>query len=213
MRHVAPLLLVIVCLLRLTNQAFFCLVSSSSSTTTVLVATYICVFSSSSMHSVAGAEGRQQQQRQKQEQQKQQQPLSAGKLRSLGEVALSERRYADAESHYLQATRAEPDNAVNHHRLYTVRKRRGGTFLGDALGDISRGTDLLRQELGVSLIGRRIEKSRHISAMAIPSFAITSRPILVECLDQIIVNINIIVDQGPEYSCFRVYNVWILNSS
>jgi len=136
MRHVASLSLIY--LLRLTN---FCLISSSSSTTTVLVATYICVFSSSSMHVVVDAESHQEHQQQRQQQQ-QQQPLSVGKLRSLGEVALSERRYADAESLYLRAIKIEPDNALNHHKLYTVRKRKGATSLGDALGDISRAVDL-----------------------------------------------------------------------
>ena len=142
MRHVASLSLIY--LLRLTN---FCLISSSSTTsssttTSVLVATYICVFSSSSMHVVADAESGQQQQQQQQHQQ-QQPPMSVGKLRSLGEVALSERRYADAESLYLRAIKIEPDNALNHHKLYAVRKRRGGgTSLSDALVDISRAVDL-----------------------------------------------------------------------
>jgi DnaJ family protein C protein 3 len=67
--------------------------------------------------------------------------MSAGKLRSLGEVALSERRYADAESYYLKAITIQPNNAVNYHKLYTVRKRKGNS-LSEALIDISKAVEL-----------------------------------------------------------------------
>ena len=114
------------------------------------MASYICILSSSSSFSVVGADasGGQQQQRQQQQQQREQQQQhqpqqqSAGKLRSLGEVALSERRYDDAENHYLSAIKIEPNNPVNHHRLYVVRKRRGNNYLGVALGDIANAVEL-----------------------------------------------------------------------
>ena len=67
--------------------------------------------------------------------------MSAGKLRSLGEVALSERRYADAESYYIKAIAIQPDNAINYHKLYTVRKRKGNS-LSEALIDISKAVEL-----------------------------------------------------------------------
>lgn len=144
MRNVASLSLIFV--LRLTGLISACYSSSlanistttSATTTTVLVATYLCVFSSSStmiqsggVDAAAAAAT----------EQSVPPPMSAGKLRSLGEVALSERRYADAESYYLKAISAEPDNAVNYHKLYTVRKRKGNS-LGEALVDISKAVEL-----------------------------------------------------------------------
>lgn len=144
MRNVASLSLIFV--LRLTGLISACSSSSlanistttSATTTTVLVATYLCVFSSSTtiiqsggVDAAAAAAT----------EQSVPPPMSAGKLRSLGEVALSERRYADAESYYLRAISAEPDNAVNYHKLYTVRKRKGNS-LGEALVDISKAVEL-----------------------------------------------------------------------
>ena len=136
MRNVASLSLVFV--LRLTGLISACssslatISTTSATTTTVLVATYLCVFSSSIQSSVDAAAA---------SDQSSPPPMSAGKLRSLGEVALSERRYADAESYYLKAISAEPDNAVNYHKLYTVRKRKGNS-LGEALVDISKAVEL-----------------------------------------------------------------------
>jgi tetratricopeptide (TPR) repeat protein len=138
MRNVASLSLIFI--LRLTGLISACSSSLASSisttsattaTTTVLMATYLCVFSSSSIQSVEGTTT----------DQSSPPPMSAGKLRSLGEVALSERRYADAESYYIKAIAIQPDNAINYHKLYTVRKRKGNS-LSEALNDISKAVEL-----------------------------------------------------------------------
>lgn len=51
------------------------------------------------------------------------QKLSPGKLRSLGEEALSERRFDDAASYYSKAIEYEPDNAANYYKLFRVHSR------------------------------------------------------------------------------------------
>jgi len=61
--------------------------------------------------------------------------LSAGKLRSLGEIALSERKYSEAESYYRQAIALEPDNGNNYYKLYKVHNRMKSP--GDALSDLT----------------------------------------------------------------------------
>lgn len=66
--------------------------------------------------------------------------LSAGKLRSLGEVALSERKFPEAESYYQQAIEVEPQNAVNYYKLYSLHKRMRSH--SDALDDISKAVEL-----------------------------------------------------------------------
>ena len=48
---------------------------------------------------------------------------SAGKLRSLGEQALSERRFDEAVSYYSQAIEVEPSNAANYYKLFRVHSR------------------------------------------------------------------------------------------
>lgn len=63
------------------------------------------------------------------------QSLSAGKLRSLGEIALSERKYSEAESYYRQAIALEPDNGNNYYKLYKVHNRMKS--LGDALSALT----------------------------------------------------------------------------
>uniref|UniRef100_A0A7S2R980 J domain-containing protein n=1 Tax=Eucampia antarctica TaxID=49252 RepID=A0A7S2R980_9STRA len=60
---------------------------------------------------------------------------TAGKHRSLGEVAMSERRFNDAASHYSDAIAIEPDNAANYYKLYRVHSRM--RRLEDALTDIT----------------------------------------------------------------------------
>lgn len=67
-------------------------------------------------------------------------PMSAGKLRSLGEVALSERRYEEAAKYYQQAIEIEPEVAANHYKLFKVRNRQ--RKLGDALRDLTKALEL-----------------------------------------------------------------------
>jgi len=120
MRHVATLSLVY--LLRLTNHASIFV--STSSTATVLLATCIGVVSINS-HVAEASE---------------QKDVSAGKLRSLGEVALSERKYPEAASYYKQAIQVEPQNAMNYYKLFSVHKRMRS--LSDALADITTAVEL-----------------------------------------------------------------------
>lgn len=127
MRQLATLSLVY--LLRLTNHASV-LARSSSAATTVLLATCIGV----SVIRVADASSSDEQRGSGQQQ------LTAGKLRSLGEVALSERKYDEAASYYGQAIKAEPDNGMNYYKLYSVHKRMRS--LSAALNDITRAVEL-----------------------------------------------------------------------
>ncbi len=60
---------------------------------------------------------------------------SAGKLRSLGEQAMSERRFDDAVNFYSEAIALEPDNAANYYKLFRVHSRM--RKLEDALTDIT----------------------------------------------------------------------------
>lgn len=48
---------------------------------------------------------------------------SAGKLRSLGETAMMERRFDEAASYYQKAIEVEPDNAANYYKLFRVHSR------------------------------------------------------------------------------------------
>ena len=66
--------------------------------------------------------------------------LTPGKLRSLGEVALSERKFNEAVSYYTQASQLEPNNAVNYYKLYNVHKRMRS--LNEALSDIIHAVEL-----------------------------------------------------------------------
>ena len=61
--------------------------------------------------------------------------MSAGKLRSLGEVAMSERRFDDAVSLYKEAIEMEPKNAANYYKLYRVHSRM--RHWEDALTDLT----------------------------------------------------------------------------
>lgn len=49
--------------------------------------------------------------------------MSAGKLRSLGEAAMSQRRFDEAATFYSQAIEVEPDNAANYYKLFRVHSR------------------------------------------------------------------------------------------
>lgn len=66
--------------------------------------------------------------------------LTPGKLRSLGEVALSERKYNEAASYYTQAAQLEPTNAINYYKLHSVHKRMRS--LSEALTDITKAVEL-----------------------------------------------------------------------
>lgn len=66
--------------------------------------------------------------------------LSPGKLRSLGEEALLQRDYENAESYYDQACRSEPENAVNFYKLSRVHHRM--RRLTSALEDLDRAIEL-----------------------------------------------------------------------
>eukprot|EP00585_Thalassiosira_rotula_P003280 CAMPEP_0196138036 /NCGR_PEP_ID=MMETSP0910-20130528/5822_1 /TAXON_ID=49265 /ORGANISM="Thalassiosira rotula, Strain GSO102" /LENGTH=531 /DNA_ID=CAMNT_0041398591 /DNA_START=208 /DNA_END=1803 /DNA_ORIENTATION=+ len=123
MRHLATFS--VVYLLRLTNHAFF-VTARSSSTTTVLLAT--CIGVSTFIRPSDASDTTDEK------------VLSAGKLRSLGEVALSERKFPEAESYYRQAIAVEPDNAINYYKLYSVHKRMRS--LSDALDDITKAVEL-----------------------------------------------------------------------
>ena len=120
MRHVGTFSLV--CLLRLTNP---CALFLSSSSTTVLLATVIGV---SVIQAVDASDATEKG------------TLSAGKLRSLGEVAMSERKFDEAASYYSQAIEVEPNVASNYYKLYSVHKRMRS--LNSALNDITKAVEL-----------------------------------------------------------------------
>jgi len=124
MRHLATLS--IVYLLGLTNHAFFLTSSFSSATSTTTTTVLLCI--GISLLPVADASD------------ETKQPLSAGKLRSLGEVALSERNFKEAESFYKQAITVEPENAINYYKLYNVHKRMQS--LSNALNSITKAVEL-----------------------------------------------------------------------
>lgn len=66
--------------------------------------------------------------------------MSPGKLRSLGEEALSQRKYAEAVSYYTQACELEPQNAANYFKLFHVHSRMKKSF--EALTDLDRALEL-----------------------------------------------------------------------
>lgn len=66
--------------------------------------------------------------------------LSPGKLRSLGESAMMERKYTEAVSFYKKAIAIEPKNAKNYYQLYGVHKRMKS--LNEALNDLTKAVEL-----------------------------------------------------------------------
>lgn len=66
--------------------------------------------------------------------------LSAGKLRASAEEAFSQGQTVEAIDFLQQAIELEPENALNHHKLYKVRHR-SRQFM-EALKDISSAVDL-----------------------------------------------------------------------
>jgi Tetratricopeptide repeat. len=69
---------------------------------------------------------------------------SAGKLRSLGEQAMSELRFDDAVSYYTQAIELEPTNAGNYYKLYRVHNRMKNYV--SALKDITQACEVDPQQ-------------------------------------------------------------------
>jgi len=66
--------------------------------------------------------------------------LSPGKLRSMGEVAMSERKFDEAALYYQRAVEAEPENALNYYRLYRVHSRM--KRMSEALKDLTKALEI-----------------------------------------------------------------------
>ena len=66
--------------------------------------------------------------------------LSPGKYRSKGEEAMMQGNYEEALHYYEQAAALEPDNAVNHYKLYRVHHRM--RKYGDALRDVTNALNI-----------------------------------------------------------------------
>ncbi len=65
---------------------------------------------------------------------------SAGKLRSLGEAAMAERRFDEAASYYSKAIEVEPNNAANYFKLFRVHSRMRSYY--SALKDITKACEV-----------------------------------------------------------------------
>lgn len=65
---------------------------------------------------------------------------SAGKLRSLGEAAMADRRFDEAVSFYKEAIEVEPENAANYFKLFRVHSRMRSFFA--ALQDITQACEV-----------------------------------------------------------------------
>jgi DnaJ family protein C protein 3 len=68
------------------------------------------------------------------------QDLSAGKLRSKGEEAFVSGQYEDALKYYGHAVVLEPENAINHFKLFRVHQRM--RRYAEALNNLSRALEL-----------------------------------------------------------------------
>mmetsp|Transcript_17298 Transcript_17298/g.25356 ORF Transcript_17298/g.25356 Transcript_17298/m.25356 type:complete len:514 (-) Transcript_17298:189-1730(-) len=66
--------------------------------------------------------------------------LSPGRLRSMGEEAMMEQKYNDAVQFYRKAILLEPENGVNHFKLFRVHQRM--KQMGDALSDLTTALEL-----------------------------------------------------------------------
>lgn len=66
--------------------------------------------------------------------------MTAGKYRSLGEVAMSERRFDDAVAHYRNAISLEPGNGANYYKLFRVHNRM--RKLSEALDDLTKALEV-----------------------------------------------------------------------
>ncbi|KAL7554598.1 hypothetical protein ACHAWF_018230, partial [Thalassiosira exigua] len=157
MRHLATLSLV--CVLRLAGHATVFLSrtsasrnSSSSSSSSPLASTTVhllatCLAGVSSVVRVAEAAAS--------ERSGQSGDVSAAKLRSMGDVAVSEGKFSEAEGHFERAVALEPDNPTNHHKLYGAHKR--ARRYGEALSDIARAVEL---DVGGKRIDWRLLKAK-----------------------------------------------------
>lgn len=96
----------------------------------------------------------------------------AGKHRSLGEVAMSERRFDDAVSHYSDAIKAEPNNAANYFKLYRVHSRM--RRLEDALTDITNALSVDPNLDDYRLIKAKLMTSLGLCQEAIADFELLS---------------------------------------
>jgi len=65
---------------------------------------------------------------------------SAGRLRSLAEEALYQRKYTEAVAYYKEACELEPENAVNYYHLFKVHTRMRRNM--DAISDLDRAVEL-----------------------------------------------------------------------
>ena len=102
-------------------------------------------------------------------------PMSAGKLRSLGEVALSERRYEEAAKYYQQAIEIEPEVAANHYKLFKVRNRQ--RKLGDALRDLTKALELDDANVEYRKQKARLLVSLGQCDMAVQDYAVLQRQV------------------------------------
>eukprot|EP00592_Proboscia_alata_P006453 CAMPEP_0194356262 /NCGR_PEP_ID=MMETSP0174-20130528/3969_1 /TAXON_ID=216777 /ORGANISM="Proboscia alata, Strain PI-D3" /LENGTH=465 /DNA_ID=CAMNT_0039125797 /DNA_START=224 /DNA_END=1621 /DNA_ORIENTATION=- len=71
--------------------------------------------------------------------------MSAGKLRSMGETAMIERKYDLAVDYYRRAIKIEPENADNHFKLFRVHQRM--KKLVDALSDLTKALELKNENV------------------------------------------------------------------
>jgi len=105
--------------------------------------------------------------------------LSAGKLRSLGEVAMSERKFKEAVSYYKKAILLEPENAANYFKLFRVHSRMRN--LSDALNDISKAV-----EADPNHIDYRVQKAKTLMSVG-------------QC-DEATIELNFAREKGAEQS-------------
>jgi len=123
--------------------------------------------------------------------------LSAGKLRQLGEVAMSEHRYDDAINYYGEAVKIEPENSTNYFKLFRVHQRMRRQK--DALIDLSKAIkydperDEYRKQRAKILVsvGKCSEAVLDYSHISQPgSEPIPEAIVAKECSDQIIATEN-----------------------
>lgn len=148
--------------------------------------------------------------------------ISPGKLRSLGEEAMSQRKYTEAVSYYSKACELEPQNAANYYKLFRVHSRMRRSV--DALTDLNEAIALdpshatyrkERAKLLVTLgqcdqavedynelseedfaaIGQQVIESTHRCAAQV---AIATEAFLAEDYDVVLRNLNLVLMQADE---------------
>eukprot|EP00548_Thalassiothrix_antarctica_P006904 CAMPEP_0194146962 /NCGR_PEP_ID=MMETSP0152-20130528/22436_1 /TAXON_ID=1049557 /ORGANISM="Thalassiothrix antarctica, Strain L6-D1" /LENGTH=475 /DNA_ID=CAMNT_0038847621 /DNA_START=86 /DNA_END=1513 /DNA_ORIENTATION=- len=85
------------------------------------------------------------------------QEMTAGKLRSKGEESFISGKYDDAINFYQKAIKIEPENAMNHYKMFRVRQRT--RKYADALRDISRALELRPDSMDYRLQKAKLLKS------------------------------------------------------